>query len=138
MQWDGSTNSGFSAEKPWLTIDSNYVKNNVEIQSTDENSLLSFYKKLIWLKKGHTALQAGRIKFYEEYLPNLLVFEREDETEKLLVLLNFSNRQIAFMKPLKEKEKFQVLFGSHRKSKEELNTLEVNLRPYEVLILKET
>lgn len=135
MQWDGTSYSGFSTDKPWMTVDSNYIKNNVEIQSHEEDSLLNFYKALIWLRKDHTALQSGSIKFYEEYLPNILTFEREDRVEKILVILNFSYKQIAFKIPISLNEKLHVIFGSHRES-ELLNSLEVTLRPYEVLVLE--
>ncbi|MHB8064033.1 MAG: alpha-amylase family glycosyl hydrolase, partial [Ruminiclostridium sp.] len=136
MQWDSTENSGFSSYKPWLTLDGDYIKNNVEIQNRDESSLLNSYKALIWLRKNHTALQTGSIKFYTEYLPEVLAFARENQAEKLLVILNFSNKQINIKSIPFAREKLKVLFGSHKTKSENTNASEVILRPYEVIVLE--
>jgi len=54
MQWDGSPNGGFSSSpdtEAWLRVNSNCTAINVAQQKEDEGSLLSWYKKLIQLRK---------------------------------------------------------------------------------------
>ncbi len=95
MQWDSSANSGFSAAKPWLPVDNKHIENNVEDQTADDDSLLNFYKQLVWLRKRHAALHSGSISFIDGHLPEALVYIREDEAEKILVILNFTRKQLA-------------------------------------------
>ena len=50
MQWDDSTNAGFSEHKPWFPVNPNYTTINVAQQQQDKDSILNFYKQLIQLK----------------------------------------------------------------------------------------
>ena len=47
MQWDKSKNAGFSSGNPWLKVNPNHTSINVEAQSKDPDSILSFYKTMI-------------------------------------------------------------------------------------------
>lgn len=51
MQWNDSENAGFSNNKPWIDVNSNYKEINVESELKDPNSVLNFYKKMIDVKK---------------------------------------------------------------------------------------
>jgi alpha-glucosidase len=59
MQWDASTNAGFSKGTPWLPVPPTYKTVNVEAQESDPNSLLAWYRTLIQLKKTSPAFAAG-------------------------------------------------------------------------------
>ena len=50
MQWDGTLAGGFSAAKPWLPIVDPAARNVAE-QSRDPESLLSFWRSLIALRR---------------------------------------------------------------------------------------
>jgi len=50
--------------------------------------LHDFYKSMIAFRKNHPLLQKGLIRFKEH--PNLLIFERYTESEKLLIIINNS------------------------------------------------
>ncbi|MCD8120420.1 MAG: alpha-glucosidase [Lachnospiraceae bacterium] len=50
MQWNGGENFGFSGAKPWLVCNRNCEKLTVEDELGDEDSILSYYKKLIRLR----------------------------------------------------------------------------------------
>lgn len=67
MQWDDSLNAGFSnAKKEMLYIaqDSDENRPTVKNQAADENSLYNEIKKLIKIRKEHTALLSkGEIEF---------------------------------------------------------------------------
>ncbi|NQZ66287.1 MAG: hypothetical protein HRT99_03680 [Mycoplasmatales bacterium] len=50
MAWNDSKNGGFSDSERTITpVSSGYRNDNVGIQFKDSNSILNFYKKLIWL-----------------------------------------------------------------------------------------
>ena len=44
MQWNNSTNGGFTEGKPWFPVNPNYKDINVAHQLEDEHSVLNFYK----------------------------------------------------------------------------------------------
>jgi alpha-glucosidase len=95
MQWNKSNYAGFTIAKPWLRISDDYTKVNVEDQQKDEHSLIWLYKKLLELRKAEPALIMGR------YIPvpaedNLLVYIREYEDVRILVILNFEDKPVSF------------------------------------------
>jgi len=100
VQWDDSENAGFTKGKPWLGINSNYKKINYASQKNDPNSVLSFYKKLIALRKESRCLVHG--DFVPIHADNrIMIYQRKcvtssarTESEVYTVALNFSNRKI--------------------------------------------
>ncbi|WP_321435806.1 alpha-amylase family glycosyl hydrolase [uncultured Bacteroides sp.] len=102
MQWNNGKNAGFSdclPEKLYLPVDSSPNYPNVQSEKNDPESLLSFTRMMIQLKKSHDALKAnGEIRFLssgKEIYP--LVYERKSDKETLIVVINPSNqhRQIS-------------------------------------------
>eukprot|EP00102_Acyrthosiphon_pisum_P026696 XP_016663906.1 PREDICTED: oligo-1,6-glucosidase-like isoform X2 [Acyrthosiphon pisum] len=64
MQWDDSINGGFTEKKkPWLPVNPNYYKLNVESQKKIPNSNYNFYKKMSQLRKTDT-LKYGDLQTY--------------------------------------------------------------------------
>src|SRR5206468_4749209 len=59
MQWDSSTNAGFTTGKPWLRLDKSYPRVNVDAQKNDRYSMLSLFRRLIALRHTTPALYAG-------------------------------------------------------------------------------
>src|SRR5208337_4241720 len=59
MQWDATTNAGFTKATPWLPVPPTYTTVNVEAQKGDPNSLFAWYQSLIRLKKTNAAFAAG-------------------------------------------------------------------------------
>jgi alpha-glucosidase len=59
MQWDASTNSGFSKATPWLPVPPTYSTVNVKAEEPDHSSLFAWYKTLIELKKTNPILAHG-------------------------------------------------------------------------------
>ena len=51
--WDASKNSGFStAERPWLPVPASSAEYSVRAESQDPGSILSFYKRLLALRRS--------------------------------------------------------------------------------------
>lgn len=96
MQWDESTNAGFTSGKPWLRIDKAYSRINVAAEKANPFSNLSFVKRLIQLRQQEPSLNAGS---YTTIFSNqqMLAYLREKEGHsKFLVLLNLSHRPCYF------------------------------------------
>ncbi|MDO5338439.1 MAG: alpha-glucosidase, partial [Eubacteriales bacterium] len=101
MQWDDSANAGFSKAKPWLAVHPNYTEINVSSQEKDENSLLSYYKKLIALRKNPVykeTLVYGECIPYLEQQHNLMAYCRKGD-KTLLVAGNFQKEPQSFLLP---------------------------------------
>jgi alpha-glucosidase len=59
MQWDATTHAGFTTGMPWLPVPPSAASINVKAEESDPDSLLTWYKALIRLKKTNRALEDG-------------------------------------------------------------------------------
>jgi alpha-glucosidase len=93
MQWDATRNAGFTTGRPWLPVAANMQKGvNVATQRDDPSSIFSFYRRLIWLRRGSAALRGG--SYFTQHAPNgVFAYLREAEDERLVVALNFRDRR---------------------------------------------
>ena len=93
VQWDNTSNAGFTTGEPWLKVNPNYSKINVANALADTDSIFYYYQKMLSLRKQHKTLVYGA---YREYLPNhpeIYFYERTGEEKRYLVLLNFSDTE---------------------------------------------
>lgn len=126
MQWDASANAGFTTGKPWLGINSNYKRINLESQLDEANSIHSMYKKMIALRAGNDILKKGGFEAVE-IKKNLFVFRRSLGQRSLLVLLNFSKQDTT-----------ASYTGELVISNYERLVYDGKLQPYEAVILKQS
>lgn len=104
MQWDDTLNAGFSAapkEKLYIPLDESADRPTAKAQMEDETSLYHEVKKLIAIRKEHSALQSkGEISFvYAEENEYPLAYVRSDAEEKILVIINPAAREVSFEYP---------------------------------------
>lgn len=93
MQWDDSAQAGFTTGKPWLPVNPNYVEINAAAQINDENSIFSYYKKLIQLRKNIPVIVNGAYKLLLEEDTDIFAYTRTNETQTLVVICNFFGRK---------------------------------------------
>lgn len=98
MQWDKTTNAGFSSAKKdmlYMPQDEEGMKEiNVESEMKDESSLLHEVMDLIEIRKEHSALgNRGNFELLE-YEDFPLIYQRSSEDETVLVVLNPSNKDV--------------------------------------------
>lgn len=101
MQWDGTKNAGFSsapAEKLYIKEDDGADRPTVASQQADSGSLLNEVKKLIRVRRSHTALSnKGKVRFLcAEKNAYPLSYLREAGDERILVVINPSGREASF------------------------------------------
>lgn len=128
MQWSSELNAGFSQSDPWLPVHPDYPIRNVRQQSSDPDSLLNFYKKLISIRKSQPALQSGNFKPLGEDPKHILAYQRQYHDEIITVLLNFSGQNRHFDLP---EGKWESLLEDNKVISET-----IYLPPYQVDILK--
>lgn len=97
MQWDISTNAGFSECNPQklylpLIIDPEYHHEylNVRNQDQNESSLLRWMRTIISVRHQYQAFGKGTLRFIHSSNSKVLVFLREFEEERILVVANLS------------------------------------------------
>jgi alpha-glucosidase len=90
MQWDSTANAGFTPAKPWLPVPSSYTTHNVATELKEPDSILSFYQRLLSLRRTNRALLDGEYIPLNQDDPNVLSFLRKYKDEAVLVVLNMS------------------------------------------------
>ena len=100
MQWSGQAHAGFTSGEPWLRENPNYREINVEEQQERGDSVLSYYKELIALRKD-PAYKETIVYGGFEPLPdcghNVIAYCRTGAEQTILVAANFNlaEREIA-------------------------------------------
>jgi oligo-1,6-glucosidase/alpha-glucosidase len=100
MQWQDGDNAGFCRKDatPWLPVHDNYKTINVAAELVDEESLLNVYRRLLRVRRGSLALQAGTVELLGDPSANenLLAFSRAYKDDRVLVLINFGSSPVTF------------------------------------------
>jgi maltose alpha-D-glucosyltransferase/alpha-amylase len=97
MQWSADRNAGFSRCNPQqlyspvvIGPEYHYESLNVEAQQDNPRSLLWWMKRLIALRKRSAALSRGSLEFLFPENRRVLVFIRQHEDERVLVVVNLA------------------------------------------------
>jgi alpha-glucosidase len=92
MQWSDAPNAGFGPEgaDTWLPIGPEHERRNVQTQLEDPGSILNLYRKLLKLRKAHSALRIGSFLAHPASTEDVFAYRRESDTETLTVVLNFA------------------------------------------------
>jgi len=136
MQWANAANAGFSPAgvHTWLPVNPDYARGvNVAEQSADPGSLLSFYRRLLALRKATPALSGGGYEVVHAEAKDYLAFVRGGSREKqtCLVVLNMSARGQVARFDLGH-SRARVLFSSHGGEGRLEDLAAVEIGPYEV------
>ncbi len=97
MQWDASANAGFTTGAPWLKVNPGYKEINVKAQLQDRDSLLTYYKKLLALRKSpeyREVFTYGCFSPVLEDTKNLLAYERTLGEKSVSVFANFGEQAL--------------------------------------------
>jgi alpha-glucosidase len=91
MQWDESANAGFTTGTPWLPVPPTYKTVNVKMEQGQPDSLLTWYQKLIELKKTHPAFAEGSNLMLDQDNAKVLSWLRQTaDGKQVLVSCNFT------------------------------------------------
>ena len=135
VQWDSGKNAGFTQGTPWLMVNPNYTSINVEAQKQDPNSVLSFYKELIALRKNPAykeTLVYGDVVPYLEDQHNLMAYHRKGEKD-LLVIGNFQKEPQTAVLPSPCKN---VLLNNYKDLDMEKDSSAVHLKGYQAIVIE--
>lgn len=133
MQWTNQPNAGFTTGTPWLKVNPNYTTINAAAQQDDPDSVRSFYKQLIALRKNEeykeTIVYGILVPVWEDR-HNLIAYYRKGE-KNILVIGNFQKEEQTVELPSAFKK---VLLNNDSSFKIEGNQLFLN--GYQAVILE--
>lgn len=94
MQWNGERYGGFSETEPWLPMSAGFRNEiTVEAQQNDQDSILSFYKKLIAMRKMYPVIAEGEISFLETGTDRVLAYRRKLGEQQIAVFCNLDGEK---------------------------------------------
>ncbi|MDE6952181.1 MAG: alpha-glucosidase [Erysipelotrichales bacterium] len=96
MQWDNSIYAGFSKTTPWMNVNPNYHDINALSQMNNNDSIYSFYQKLIQLRREYDVIVYGDFELLEKEHPHLFIYRRYDDKNEILVISNFTNQELIY------------------------------------------
>lgn len=120
MQWDDGPNAGFSsaeADALYLPVDPDTPRPDAASQQTEESSLWNFIRKLTALRARHSSLDSGAsFRFLTDGRGYPLAYERWDENDRLLIVLNPSGKTVWYDLPqnVRGREPEAAYNGAHR------------------------
>lgn len=122
MQWNGTKNAGFSsAEKTWLAVHPNFVDVNIEKEKSEADSLFSAIRALLKIRGEEKSLREGSLGLIEGLPNGVLGYSRELENEKIVILLNFDEREKEF-----QPESSECIFKLSDKDETKEKTIRLN------------
>lgn len=95
MQWDASPQAGFTTGKPWLKVNPNYQRINVEAEEKNPRSVLNFYRALAKLRVSDELFVYGEYDLILADHPQVFAYTRTLGERKVAVVCNLSNREVA-------------------------------------------
>lgn len=138
MQWSNAPNAGFSPPEiqPWLPVHPNHaVGVSVAAQQDDPASLLTFYRRMLALRRNTPALIAGDYQVLNMQHDDILAFLRHDPDtgQTCLVTLNFSSEPQTAAAGLGSRQA-RLLLANPPRSGESLAGETLAMAPFEILI----
>ncbi|KAE8368940.1 glycoside hydrolase superfamily [Aspergillus caelatus] len=91
MQWDDSPHAGFTTGTPWMRAHDLYPEINVQKQTDDPESVLSFWRSVLRLRKEYRELFIhGAFEVVDFDNQQTFCFFKSRDEKKALVALNFT------------------------------------------------
>jgi alpha-glucosidase len=133
MRWDASPGAGFTTGEPWLPVGDPGGPVTVDAQRDDPDSMLSFHRRLLDLRRTEPALQVG------EYVPyhidgDAFGFIRDQDGRRFLIALNFGSSPATL--PVDHGIAGKVAIGTNRRREGERLEGEIELDGDEGIVIE--
>ena len=124
MQWDDTLYAGFSDAIPWIKVNSDHNAINVATNEKNKDSILSYYKEIISLRKKYPIIVYGDYEDIDFNNKRMYAYKRTIDNESLYVFCNFSAKPLKY--DLTGMKGFECLLSNYKEYGDMLL-----LRPYE-------
>ncbi|MBS7577821.1 MULTISPECIES: alpha-glucosidase [unclassified Enterococcus] len=94
MQWNNQQNAGFTNGRPWLEVNPNYDKINVEKALFNPTSIYYYYQKINQLRKEYPIIVYGDYELIDPDNSKTFVYRRKFNNQQLLVISNFTEETL--------------------------------------------
>ena len=131
VQWNNYAFAGFSTVEPWIAVNDNYEKINVEQALANPDSIFYTYQKLIALRKANPIMIWGDFELVDTQ-EEVFAYLRKYQGETWLVVTNFSNEAHDF-KYDNAKAKEVVIENMPVQLSE---CLDLTLKPWQAFVVK--
>ncbi|HFP9406366.1 TPA: alpha-glucosidase [Raoultella planticola] len=125
--WSEGINAGFNhGAKPWLALSSDDFSLNAKQQMARQDSVFSFYKKMIALRNiaFPETLIYGEFLPLEEVADDIIAYERRSPTVRIISITNMSGKDQPFTLPDGE-----ILLSNY-------DNITSPLKPYQTILIK--
>jgi oligo-1,6-glucosidase len=135
MQWSNSVYASFSEVKPYMNVNPNYKKINVESQINDPDSLFHHYKKLIDLRRNSVYKEIildGDYQLLDKENNETYCYLRTKNHESILVINSFSTKKTTF-----DVSRFEIetcILSNYKK--QTIKNGKIILKPFESVLFK--
>ncbi|PTL37572.1 alpha-glucosidase [Alkalicoccus saliphilus] len=136
MQWSESENAGFSDGAPWLKVNENYKQINVEKQLNDPHSILSFYRKMIRLRRDNELFVYGSYDLLMAEDDQIYSYVREMDGRKAIIMSNLTEESADWHVVVQglEVSAQELVLHNYKDIPEHSRTTRLPLRPYETRV----
>lgn len=128
MQWDSTSYAGFSDNEPWIKVNPNYRKINVEESMKDSDSIYHYYRTMIQLRRKEETFIYGSYVLLEEEHPQVFAYIRKYQNKQFLIVANLFALETIVNLPSGFKLGEKLLSNY---SEKEQSTVSLNLKAYE-------
>lgn len=129
MQWDASTNAGFTTGEPWIRVNPNHTEINVEREEGNPESVLQFYRRLIRLRKEREVFVTGAYQPLFEESNEIGCYVRGEGADSITILCNFT-AEVQPMPAIPLLHGSKILLCNRTDHKDGL------LKPYEAIVFE--
>lgn len=131
MLWNGEAHGGFTTGTPWIQANKNYCRINAQSQVGVEDSIFSYYKNLVQLRKDYDIIAYGDIQPLDELNGSVFAYERTYGDEKMVVACNFYKEERDWNSGI-DLNGFEKLTGNYDGVMTDGE--KIHLRPYEAVV----
>ena len=94
MRWDRDEHWGFTRGTPWIKAFDDSVGYSVAAQEHNPDSVLRYYRRLIWLRRSNPTLSLGSIRFIDADVKDYFAWFREHNDERWFIEVNLSGHPL--------------------------------------------
>ncbi len=135
MQWDDGPNGGFNAgAEPWQCVNGAYREINAAQDLQSDRSVYRFYQELLRYRRASETALRGETRLHLPKSRRMIVYSREKDGKRLLVVGNFSAGARTFRMPAGfDPGRMRVALSNYDGS---TPAAQMTLRPYEAIVFE--
>ncbi|QTF06977.1 alpha-glucosidase [Brenneria izadpanahii] len=135
MQWSTATNGGFTTGTPWLAVNPNYSQINADSQINAQDSVYSYHRELIALRRQTPALIYGEYNDLDPQHNKIFAYTRTLGDQQYLVVINFTHDNVEWDIP-NGKKIVKTLISNRSELAAEPGESHLKMQPWQAAIFQ--